>query len=78
MQQKIIKSYSIDTSKIFGKSVIIWGEIQIIEENGHTYYEHYPLIFLRKPKNLAQKSFDEIIKRIELNIPKDMEIKDAF
>ena len=77
---KTLKSYYIDKSKKFTKSVIIWGEMKVQEKddfgnNIPTHYVHSPLLYIRKPKWVTQEQFDTIISYIHLTIPQGTELK---
>jgi hypothetical protein len=75
---KTLKSYYLDKSKKFAKSVIVWGEIKVQEtENNRSsqYYIHAPLMYIRKPKWLSQDKFDILISNMILNAKQDMELE---
>ena len=59
-----IKSYEFDknTHKILGiKSPIVWGHL----DGGAI-----PIFYIRKPKSMSQKDFEEIIEHLDITIKK--------
>ena len=58
-----IKSFEVDKNetKLFGiKSAIIWG-------NSPKANTQFPLLYLRKPKNISEEEYNELINSIEIN-----------
>lgn len=52
--------YDRNKNKVFGiKSAILWG---------HKGSTATPLMYFRKPKNMAQKDFDDILDRMYIRI----------
>lgn len=75
--KKSLITYSIDKTKEFAKSVIIWGEIERIDDlNNKKNYSLAPLIYLQKPKWISEESFEKIVSGIKLDLPLNMKIKD--
>lgn len=61
-----IKSFELDKNqnKIFGiKSAIIWG-------NSSENNSMFPLLYLRKPKNISDEEYSELINSIQINFKK--------
>lgn len=73
--KKSLITYSIDKTKKFAKSIIIWGEIRHEKDIGPITYRMEPLIYLQKPKWLSEESFEKIVSRIELNLKEGLELK---
>lgn len=58
-----IKSFEVDKNetKLFGiKPAIIWG-------NHSKKNEQFPLLYFRKPKNITDEEYSELLNSIEIN-----------
>jgi hypothetical protein len=66
---KINKTYiTINGLKGISKSPSMWGEVKGKNED-------VPLIFFKKPKWMDTDDFNELIKTIQIYIPKDKKFK---
>ena len=67
-----LEKYSVSTVPISGvcKSPTFWGHYK---ENKSLVTL---LVYLKKPKWISKKSFDEIVEHLFLNLPKGFEIKE--
>jgi hypothetical protein len=73
--KKSLITYSIDKTREFAKSIVIWGEIRYERDFGLIGYRMEPLIYLQKPKWLSEESFEKIISGIELNLKEGLELR---
>lgn len=67
-----IDAYSISKNGLKGyrKSTIVWGH-----EHKHFSAKTFPILYIRKPKWMAQESFESLLDGIVINIPKDFEFR---
>jgi hypothetical protein len=53
------KEFYLDTSKTFRKSIVLFKIKGCV---------HYPIMYLKKPKYITEKEFNEIFERMQIRI----------